>query len=70
LVGSYVVSSHLAVAPQSGAKYPFYCTVYCVTLNSNCEAWRVSKSLKKIEDNGVIGCIFLLLKEKIVFNSL
>jgi hypothetical protein len=25
------------VAPQSGAKQIFYCTVYYITLNSNCE---------------------------------
>jgi hypothetical protein len=36
------------VAPQSGAKQIFYCTVYYVTLNSNCEAQRASKNLKKI----------------------
>ena len=26
----------------------FYCTVYYITLNSNCEAQRASKNLKKI----------------------
>jgi hypothetical protein len=33
--------------PQSGAKNEF-CTVYYLALNSNCEAQRVSKILKKI----------------------
>jgi hypothetical protein len=37
------------VAPQSGAKQKFYCTVYYITLNSNCEAQRASKSLKKMQ---------------------
>jgi hypothetical protein len=40
---------HLAVAPQSGAKDQFYFTVYYITLNSNCEAQRVSKKLKKLQ---------------------
>jgi hypothetical protein len=31
------------VAPQSGAKQIFYCTVYYITLNSNCEAQRAPK---------------------------
>jgi hypothetical protein len=35
------------VAPLSGAKKN-YCTVYYITLNSNCEAQRASKNLKKI----------------------
>jgi hypothetical protein len=37
------------VAPQSGAKDQSYCTVYCINLNSNCEAQRASKNLKKNE---------------------
>jgi hypothetical protein len=36
------------VAPQSGAKQIFYCTVYYITLYSSCEAQRASKNLKKI----------------------
>jgi hypothetical protein len=43
----YVTSHHLAVAPQSGAKDQFYCTIYNITLNSNCEGQGVSKNLKK-----------------------
>jgi hypothetical protein len=35
------------VVPQSGTKQIFYCTVYYKTLNSNCEAQRASKILKK-----------------------
>jgi hypothetical protein len=37
-LSSYVVSHCIAVAPQSGAKQIFYCTIYYITLNSNCEA--------------------------------
>jgi hypothetical protein len=38
------------VAPQSGAKDQFYCTVYFITLNSNFEAQGVSKNSKIVED--------------------
>jgi hypothetical protein len=38
----------MAVVPLSGAKQIFYCTVSYITLNSNCEAQRASKNLKKI----------------------
>ena len=31
----------------------FYCTVYYITLNSNCEAQRASKNLKKIVEDRV-----------------
>ncbi len=37
-VVSYATSYHLAVVPQSGAEYQFYCTVYYITSNLNCEA--------------------------------
>jgi hypothetical protein len=37
------------VVVQSGAKDQFYCTVYYITLNSNCEAQRASKNLKKMK---------------------
>jgi len=37
---NYVISHHLVVMPQSGAKEQVYCTVYYITLNSNCEANR------------------------------
>jgi hypothetical protein len=48
-----VAKSSKAVAPQSGAKQKFYCTVYCITLNSNCEAWIAFKNLKKILEDKV-----------------
>jgi len=35
------------VVPQSGAKENFYFNVYYITLNSNCEAQREPKKLKK-----------------------
>jgi hypothetical protein len=41
------------VVPQSGAKQIFYCTVYYITLNSNCEAQRALKKLKKIVEDRV-----------------
>ncbi len=44
----YVASHHLDVAPQESAKDQCYCTVYYITLNSNCEAQGVSKNLKKM----------------------
>jgi hypothetical protein len=50
---SYVVSHHLAVAPQSGAKDHFCCTVYYITLNSNGEAQGASKKFKKNVQDGV-----------------
>jgi hypothetical protein len=43
----YITSPCLAVVPQSGAKEKFYFTVYYITLNSNFEAQRASKNLKK-----------------------
>jgi hypothetical protein len=46
-LSSYVARHNLAVALQSDAKQNFYCAVYYVTLNSNCEAQRVSKELEK-----------------------
>jgi hypothetical protein len=42
-LSSYVASHHLAAVPQSVAKGQFYCTVYNITLNSNCDAQGVSK---------------------------
>jgi hypothetical protein len=47
-LSSYVASHCLAVAPQSGAKDQFYCTVYYITLNLNREAQKVTKKLTKI----------------------
>jgi hypothetical protein len=51
---SYVASHCLAAAPQLGANEQTYCTVgYYKTLNSNCEAHRASKNLKKIAEGRV-----------------
>jgi hypothetical protein len=52
-LSSYVASHCLAVVPQSGAKQIFYCTVYYITLNQNCEARRAYKNLKKIVEDRV-----------------
>jgi hypothetical protein len=41
------------VAPQSGAKQKFLCTVHYITLNSNCKSQRASKNLKKIAEDKV-----------------
>jgi hypothetical protein len=38
---------------ESGAKEQFYCTVYYITLNSDCEAQRASKNLQKILEDRV-----------------
>jgi hypothetical protein len=46
-LSSYVAGCHIAVAPLSGAKQIFYCTVYYITLNANFEAKSASKKLKK-----------------------
>jgi hypothetical protein len=72
-LSSYVASHHLAVAPQSGAKDQIYWTAYHISLNSNCEAKRVSKNLKNVEDSlrsknqcrGDLNVIFLHFQEKI-----
>jgi hypothetical protein len=70
-LSSYVASRCLALAPQSDAKQNFYCTVYYITFNSNCEAQRASKNLKKITEDRVrsqkqcmsdLSVIFLLFK--------
>jgi hypothetical protein len=49
----FVLNSHVVVIPpatprQSGAKTQIYCTIYYITLNSICEAQRVSKNLSQI----------------------
>jgi hypothetical protein len=70
-LSSYVASHCLAVAPHSGAKQNFYCSIYYITLNSNCEAQRAYKNLKKIVEDRVrcqkkctsdLSVIFLLFK--------
>jgi hypothetical protein len=46
--GLVVVTSHcLAVVPQLGAKEKKMCAVYCIPLNSDCEAQRAYKDMKK-----------------------
>jgi hypothetical protein len=52
-LSSYVAGHCLTVVPLSGAKKNFYCTVYYITLKSNCEAQRASKNLKKIVEDRV-----------------
>jgi hypothetical protein len=46
-LSSYVASHCLSVAQQSGAKEKYYCTVYYIAVNSNCETLRAFKNLKK-----------------------
>jgi hypothetical protein len=41
------------VVLQSGAKDQLYCTVYNITLKSNCEAQRLCKNLKTIVEDRV-----------------
>ncbi len=41
--------------PKLDCKQNFYCTVYYITLNSNSEAQRASKNLKKIVEDRVGG---------------
>ncbi len=62
------------MVPQLGAKDQFYGIIYYITLNSNCEAQRASKNLKKIVEDrirsqnkgiGDLRVIFVLFKEKI-----
>ena len=42
-----------AKSAKLDCKQNFYCTVYYITLNSNCEAQRASKNLKKIVEDRV-----------------
>jgi hypothetical protein len=49
-LSSYVTSQCLAVAPQTGAKQNFNCTIYYTTLNSNGKAQRASKKIKNVKD--------------------
>ncbi len=45
--------SKISKPTKLDCKQNFYCTVYYVTLNSNCEAQRASKNLKKLEEDRV-----------------
>jgi hypothetical protein len=53
-LSSYVTSHCLAVVPQSGVKENFYCTVYYITLYSNCEAqWAYQNFKEKIVEDRI-----------------
>jgi len=45
--------SKISKPTKLDCKQNFYCTVYYITLNSNCEAQRASKNLKKIVEDRV-----------------
>ena len=45
--------SKISKPTKLDCKQIFYCTVYYITLNSNCEAQRASKNLKKIVEGRV-----------------
>ena len=45
--------SKISKPTKLDCKQFFYCTVYYITLNSNCEAQRASKNLKKILEDRV-----------------
>ncbi len=73
-LSSYVTRLCLAVVPQSGAKENFYCTVYYITLNSNCDIREHLKNWKKIRRKNIEAkinaqvisvYIFYFFKEKI-----
>ncbi len=73
-LSGYVASHHLAVAPQSGEKDQFYSIFYHITLNSNCEAHRVSKKCKSCRRQGkkpklILGDLSVFLKVKIMFKG-
>ncbi len=45
--------SKISKPTKLDCKQIFHCTVYYITLNSNCEAQRASKNLKKIVEDRV-----------------
>jgi hypothetical protein len=68
--------SKISKPTKLDCKQIFYCTFYYITLNSNCEAQRAPKNLKKIVEDRVgsqkwgmsdLSVNFLLLKEKNMF---
>ncbi len=71
-----VTSHHLAVASQSGAKDQFYCSLYYIILNWNCETQGVSKKI--VEDRvtsqnwclGNLSAFFSFLSRKLCLKSL
>ncbi len=65
--------------PQSIAKENFYCALYYITLNSNCEAQRASKDFFNVEERvksqnkcmSDLHVIFLFFyRENFAWNSL
>jgi hypothetical protein len=63
--------SKISKPTKLDCKQNFYCTVYYITLKSNCEAQRASKNLKKIVEDRVgsqkwgmsdLSVIFLLFE--------
>jgi hypothetical protein len=45
--------SKISKPTKLDCKQNFYCTFYYITLNSNCEAQKASKNLKKIAEDRV-----------------
>jgi len=48
IIHRLLIGEAVAVGTTIRHKPNVYCTVYCITLNFNCEAQRTSKDLKKI----------------------
>jgi hypothetical protein len=46
--------SKISKPTKLDCKQNFYCAIYYITLNSNCEAQRASKNLKKIVEDRVL----------------
>ncbi len=53
-VGKYF-ESKISKPSKLDCKQKFYCSVYYITLNSNCEAQRASKNSKKIVEDRIGG---------------
>ncbi len=76
-MSNYVVSHHLALEPQSDAKYQIFSSVCFITLNSNCGT-KIIKNLEQIVEGriesqnqlmGDLGVKFWHFKKKIMFKS-
>jgi hypothetical protein len=61
-VSENVFVSKISKPTKLDCKQNFYCTVYYITLNSNCDAQRASKNLKKIVElevkNNILNLTF------------